>query len=351
MPGADELERLLSTSWSDPHAPTASDAAERLLPDVVRDAVTAMTAARVEYVLVGALAYGLYAPARYTQDVDLLVFETTRDSVQQALQAAGFHQTQDIPYRLDFRDPETNIEVNVLLGAADPEKSALADPDTVTVFGTAIRVIKPEYLLWMSCLSDLPKDFAVAVELVKAGHVNVPQLQRFLLPTANRTARAQLQRALAAAEAARGSSYSRSVAIRRWRAHANSFVGIFWAVQAQGSAPILLEHRCSPNEAEPYGCMLGCAHAHYEVWERWRKNIGTRPAGVTSPIAMSEYEEWPRGLIVYDTESERFVLYADTQILRRPVLMAAIHDRFGLPADRTDAKPDNHYRGTRRLGR
>jgi len=131
---------------------------------------------------------------------------------------------------------------------------------------------------------------------------------------------------------------------------ADSFVGIFWAVQEQGSAAILLEHRCSLNEAEPYGSMLTCPHGHYDVWEQWRKGIDIRRAAAASLIAMCEYEEWPRGRIVYDTESERFVLYADAQILRRPALMAAIHERFGLPTDRADAKPDNHYRSTRRLG-
>jgi hypothetical protein len=139
--------------------------------------------------------------------------------------------------------------------------------------------------------------------------------------------------------------------VNRTITHADSFVGIFWAVQEQGAPAILFEHRCSLNEAEPYGSMLTCAHGHYDVWEQWRKNIATRSAGVTSPIAMSEYEEWPRGRIVYDTESERFVLYADAQILRRPVLIAAIHEKFGLPTDRTDAKPDNHYRSTRQLER
>ena len=132
-------------------------------------------------------------------------------------------------------------------------------------------------------------------------------------------------------------------------AHANSFAGIFWAVLEQGSAAILLEHRCSLKEAEPYGSMLTCPHGHYEVWEKWRKGIGTRRADVASLIAANEYEEWPRGRIVYDPETERFILYADAQILRRPALMAAIHERFGLPTDRTDAKWDSHYRSTRRL--
>ena len=134
-------------------------------------------------------------------------------------------------------------------------------------------------------------------------------------------------------------------------AHANSFVGIFWAVQNQGSAAILLEHQCSLKEAEPYGSMLTCPHGHYDVWEQWRKNIGTPRTDAAPLIAMSEYEVWPRGRIVYDTESNRFILYADVQILRRPAVLGTIYEKFALPMDRTDAKRDSHYRSTRRLGR
>jgi hypothetical protein len=91
--------------------------------------------------------------------------------------------------------------------------------------------------------------------------------------------------------------------------------------------------------------MLTCPHGHYEVWEKWRK------AGGGPAIAASEYEEWPRGRIVYDRERYRFILYADQQILRDPALMNAIRERFGLAMDRTDQKWDDHYRSTRRLKR
>jgi hypothetical protein len=127
--------------------------------------------------------------------------------------------------------------------------------------------------------------------------------------------------------------------------HSNSFVGIFWAIQDQGSAARIVDHRCSLKEAEPYGTMLTCPHGHYEVWEQWRK------AGGRAAIAASEYEEWPRGRIVYDREGERFILYADAQILRDPALITAIHQKFGLPMERTDPKRDNHYQSTRRLSR
>lgn len=64
---------------------------------------------------------------------------------------------------------------------------------------------------------------------------------------------------------------------------------------------------------------------------------------------MSEYEEWPRGRVVYDPDSEHFILYADAQILLRPALIRAIRQRFVLPTDRTIVKSDNHYRSTMKL--
>ena len=66
-------------------------------------------------------------------------------------------------------------------------------------------------------------------------------------------------------------------------------------------------------------------------------------------VSVSEYEEWPRGRIVYASESGRFIIYADALILRRLALLATIHERFGLPPGRTEAKRDSHYRGARRL--
>jgi hypothetical protein len=75
-------------------------------------------------------------------------------------------------------------------------------------------------------------------------------------------------------------------------------------------------------------------------------------AGLDLLIAVDEYEEWPRGRIVYSLPDDRFVLYADAQILRRPDLLATIRERFGLPADRTQMtqeRRDTHYVSTRRL--
>jgi hypothetical protein len=129
----------------------------------------------------------------------------------------------------------------------------------------------------------------------------------------------------------------------------HSFVGIFWAVQEKGLAAVLLCHRCPLKDAEPYGDMLTCLHGHYEVWEEWRKSARIDPPGTANFIAMDEYEEWPRGRIVYSPPCSHFILYADAQVLSRPDLLMAVHGRFGLPANRTENKRDGHYISTRRL--
>jgi hypothetical protein len=129
-------------------------------------------------------------------------------------------------------------------------------------------------------------------------------------------------------------------------------VGIFWAVQERGSAAVLLDHRCPISEAEPYGDMLTCPHGHYEVWEQWRTNARNERSGLAFLIATAEYEEWPRGRIVYSSPHDRFVLYADAQILSRPDMLTIIHERFGLRVDRkqtTQTMPDSHYVSTKRL--
>lgn len=97
-----------------------------------------------------------------------------------------------------------------------------------------------------------------------------------------------------------------------------SAVGIFWAMQKPGSPTILLDHRCPLGAAEAYGDMLTCPHGHYELWERWRRASGEIPDAAKAFVAASEYEEWPRGRVVYDAVQQRFTCYADEKIRVAP---------------------------------
>jgi hypothetical protein len=105
-----------------------------------------------------------------------------------------------------------------------------------------------------------------------------------------------------------------------------SAVGIFWAIQKPGKPTILLDHRCLLGDTENYGDMLTCPHGHYDLWEQWRRGAGEIPDVARGLVAASEYEEWPRGRIVYDTIHQRFTCYADAKILRRADLLAVRGD-------------------------
>jgi hypothetical protein len=55
-----------------------------------------------------------------------------------------------------------------------------------------------------------------------------------------------------------------------------------------------------------------------------------------------EYEDWPRGRIVFDRVRDLFVLYADRKLLT-PATIARIATQFHLPAERTEIQSDWHY--------
>ena len=80
-------------------------------------------------------------------------------------------------------------------------------------------------------------------------------------------------------------------------------VGIFWLVDGK-----TLIDSTSLSEAEPYGDHLTHPRGHIDVWEQWRLS-GKVPAE-------SEYEEFPRGRVMYNAKTRRFMLLADRCILR-----------------------------------
>jgi hypothetical protein len=131
-------------------------------------------------------------------------------------------------------------------------------------------------------------------------------------------------------------------------------LGIFWSITDPHGRTHLLAHPCALADAEPYGDCLTCAAAHYETWEAWRrgqlKPPLKPPLALLAPIiARDEYEHWPRGRIVYEPTPDRFVIYADRQLLTPPWL-AQIMSFFHLPPERTIVRSDLHYRSIGAIG-
>lgn len=117
-------------------------------------------------------------------------------------------------------------------------------------------------------------------------------------------------------------------------------VGIFWRVDG-----ILVIDRSPLEEAEPYGDCRTHAAGHYERWQEWQA-LGVpslRAIGYPKSIATTEYDDWPRGRIVYEVVPQRFVLYADRR-LQKPEIIAALKRAFGLGDAEVFVRSDLHYR-------
>ncbi len=122
--------------------------------------------------------------------------------------------------------------------------------------------------------------------------------------------------------------------------HTAPAVGIFWLVNG-----VLVFDRSLFAEAERYGDCLTHGAGHYERWEAWRR-LGTArliAANFPETIATTEYDQWPRGRIVYEPPARRFVIYADKRFVKFG-LIDAVKILFGLHRYTALVRADSHYR-------
>jgi hypothetical protein len=87
---------------------------------------------------------------------------------------------------------------------------------------------------------------------------------------------------------------------------------------------------------------------HYEIWEEWR-TMHNADAALRMLARVHEYEDWPRGRIVYDRSKVRFVLYADRKLML-PGTIARIQRQFAISAGRTMVETDLHYKSNETPG-
>ena len=114
-------------------------------------------------------------------------------------------------------------------------------------------------------------------------------------------------------------------------------VGIFWVVNGE-----MLIDSTPLSEAEPYGDYLTHPRGHAEVWEQYQQT-GAVPSDM-------EYEESPRGRVMYNTKTRRFTLLADGCILKDKILVRKIMQALHLSRN-TELGADSHYRCSSCSGR
>ena len=122
---------------------------------------------------------------------------------------------------------------------------------------------------------------------------------------------------------------------------ATPHLGLFWVVQTAADQTRLLAAGCPLDQAEPYGEYLTYGPGHYETWARWRRDRTLDPA-LRAIVHSCEYEDWPRGRIVFDRARDLFILYADRKLMTQATI-ARIKIQFHLPGERTKVQSDFHY--------
>jgi len=121
-------------------------------------------------------------------------------------------------------------------------------------------------------------------------------------------------------------------------------VGIFWGITDETGNHRLLVEKTEITTAESYGDCLTHAGGHYEFWEKLSQ-LGVsklRSLGLPIEPAIYEYEQIPRGRVVYWPQKQRFIIYADRR-LQTKVLIEKIAEEFSLPSDTFSVRSDSHY--------
>lgn len=109
----------------------------------------------------------------------------------------------------------------------------------------------------------------------------------------------------------------------------------------------LLYDRTPVAEAEPYGDCANHAMGHYRHWSALASlgETSLRTRGLPTTPAFYEYEEFPRGRVIYRVPEDRYIINADRKLFYRPFIERII-TAFDLPADRYEVRPDSHYRSS-----
>jgi hypothetical protein len=141
----------------------------------VAEALRALDGAGVPFAVIGATALAVRGLPRMTRDLDVVVVTEDAFDALTALEAAGFASAS--PIRRSS-EPEAmyvltkrGVDVDVLVAAAEPESTVVAEAPRAQVFGVDAPVATLEHLLLMYLYSNQPRhlgDFARIVVETKA---------------------------------------------------------------------------------------------------------------------------------------------------------------------------------------
>ena len=114
-------------------------------------------------------------------------------------------------------------------------------------------------------------------------------------------------------------------------------VGIFWVVRGK-----LILLGIPVSDGEEYGEHVNYGPSHYNKWRELQQSGAVPPE--------CEYEEFPRGRVMFNKKTESFSFLVDACILGNKQILNRILREMNLPKAKTVIDRDSHYRCFRCLG-
>jgi len=150
----------------------------------VQRALRALNASEIPYAVIGATALAVRGLPRMTRDLDVVVVIEDAFDALFALENAGFRSVAPIDRE---EDPEPMYvmrrgadEVDVLVAAAEPESTVVAEATQAKVFGTKAPVATLEHLVLMYLYSNQPRHLGDLARVVTESAVDLTKVERYL---------------------------------------------------------------------------------------------------------------------------------------------------------------------------
>jgi hypothetical protein len=108
-------------------------------------------------------------------------------------------------------------------------------------------------------------------------------------------------------------------------------IGVFWIYKSQIYFKSIIT-----DDVKAINGFKDSDFAHYQVWNELSSQ--------NKDFYLYEYEDIPRGRVIYDIKSSQFIVYSNYDIINSDEAKALIIKGFNLRVDNVLFKNDDHYK-------
>ena len=108
-------------------------------------------------------------------------------------------------------------------------------------------------------------------------------------------------------------------------------IGVFWIYKSQ-----IYGKTINTVVIKEVNKFIDSNFSHYQVWSE----VSLKD----KDFYLYEYEDIPRGRVIYDMENEQYIVYANEEIINSDIGKMLIIDMFSLQKSKVSFKYDEHYK-------